>query len=297
METWQSDLRRSRRSRDARWRSCSAPAGSTGKATVEHGEQRRARDDRGRVDRADALPLPGRPRQEDRLHRRLRDAVAAGARREVGQAGRGGRDQGREARHDHAAGRDVQVTYNGFPLYRFAGDTKSGQVNGQGLESSWYVLAPSGAVVKLSTAPAAGGRHPEPARAARRRAAPRAPARARAALRRRLLRLLRLRARLLDRVADAVPGVLDRIGATLGEDPAERAEEPRPRDLLALERVSGSDRLNRRRVRDVPLSRLERRGSGCGRVIRLAPVVRHLGIAGRADRGRRVRDRSARPGA
>ena len=51
----------------------------------------------------------------------------------------------------------VQVTYNGFPLYRFAGDTKSGQVNGQGLESSWYVLAPSGAVVKLNTAPAAGG--------------------------------------------------------------------------------------------------------------------------------------------
>ncbi len=51
----------------------------------------------------------------------------------------------------------VQVTYNGFPLYRFAGDTKSGQVNGQGLESSWYALAPSGAVVKLNTAPAAGG--------------------------------------------------------------------------------------------------------------------------------------------
>ena len=51
----------------------------------------------------------------------------------------------------------VQVTYNGFPLYRFAGDTKSGQANGQGLESSWYALAPSGAVVKLNTAPAAGG--------------------------------------------------------------------------------------------------------------------------------------------
>ena len=51
----------------------------------------------------------------------------------------------------------VQVTYNGFPLYRFAGDAQSGQVNGQGLESSWYVLAPSGAVVKLSSAPAAGG--------------------------------------------------------------------------------------------------------------------------------------------
>ncbi len=49
----------------------------------------------------------------------------------------------------------VQVTYNGFPLYRFAGDTKNGQVNGQGLESLWYVVAPSGAVVKLSPSAAA----------------------------------------------------------------------------------------------------------------------------------------------
>jgi predicted lipoprotein with Yx(FWY)xxD motif len=48
----------------------------------------------------------------------------------------------------------VQVTYNGFPLYRFAGDTKNGQVNGQGLEHSWYVLAPTGAIVKLNATPA-----------------------------------------------------------------------------------------------------------------------------------------------
>jgi predicted lipoprotein with Yx(FWY)xxD motif len=51
----------------------------------------------------------------------------------------------------------VQVTYYGFPLYRFAGDTRTGQVNGQGLEHSWYVLAPSGAIVKTSAAPAAAG--------------------------------------------------------------------------------------------------------------------------------------------
>jgi predicted lipoprotein with Yx(FWY)xxD motif len=51
----------------------------------------------------------------------------------------------------------VQVTYNGFPLYRFGGDTKNGQVNGQGLEGSWYVLAPSGAIVKLSATAATGG--------------------------------------------------------------------------------------------------------------------------------------------
>jgi predicted lipoprotein with Yx(FWY)xxD motif len=44
----------------------------------------------------------------------------------------------------------VQVTYNGYPLYLFAGDSKTGQANGQGLEKLWYVLSPSGAVVKLS---------------------------------------------------------------------------------------------------------------------------------------------------
>jgi predicted lipoprotein with Yx(FWY)xxD motif len=49
----------------------------------------------------------------------------------------------------------VQVTYYGFPLYRFAGDTKSGQANGQGIEKAWYVVAPSGAVIKLSATPAA----------------------------------------------------------------------------------------------------------------------------------------------
>jgi predicted lipoprotein with Yx(FWY)xxD motif len=43
----------------------------------------------------------------------------------------------------------TQVTYNGYALYRFAGDTKSGQVNGQGLEKEWYAVSPSGAVIKL----------------------------------------------------------------------------------------------------------------------------------------------------
>ncbi len=53
----------------------------------------------------------------------------------------------------------VQVTYYGLPLYRYSGDSKSGQVNGQGVEKTWYVVAPSGAVVKLSATPkaSAGG--------------------------------------------------------------------------------------------------------------------------------------------
>jgi predicted lipoprotein with Yx(FWY)xxD motif len=40
-----------------------------------------------------------------------------------------------------------QVTYNGHPLYRFAGDSKPGDTNGQGLDgfgARWYVVTPSG---------------------------------------------------------------------------------------------------------------------------------------------------------
>jgi predicted lipoprotein with Yx(FWY)xxD motif len=40
-----------------------------------------------------------------------------------------------------------QVTYNGHPLYRFAGDGAKGDTNGQGLNAfgaRWYVVSPSG---------------------------------------------------------------------------------------------------------------------------------------------------------
>lgn len=33
-----------------------------------------------------------------------------------------------------------QLTYDGYPLYRFAGDTSSGQTNGQGLDNVWYAV-------------------------------------------------------------------------------------------------------------------------------------------------------------
>jgi predicted lipoprotein with Yx(FWY)xxD motif len=39
------------------------------------------------------------------------------------------------------------VTYSGHPLYTYAGDAKTGDVKGQGLDqfgAEWYVLAPSG---------------------------------------------------------------------------------------------------------------------------------------------------------
>jgi predicted lipoprotein with Yx(FWY)xxD motif len=53
----------------------------------------------------------------------------------------------------------LQVTYAGFPLYRFAGDTGAGQVKGQGFQSQWYVVNTKGALVKhaaASPAPAPG---------------------------------------------------------------------------------------------------------------------------------------------
>jgi predicted lipoprotein with Yx(FWY)xxD motif len=37
-----------------------------------------------------------------------------------------------------------QVTYAGHPLYYFAGDTGSGQTNGQGIAGKWSLLTPSG---------------------------------------------------------------------------------------------------------------------------------------------------------
>lgn len=46
-----------------------------------------------------------------------------------------------------------QVAYNGHPLYRFQGDTKAGNTNGQGLDqfgAKWYVVDPSGKQITKS---------------------------------------------------------------------------------------------------------------------------------------------------
>jgi predicted lipoprotein with Yx(FWY)xxD motif len=42
----------------------------------------------------------------------------------------------------------LQVTYNDWPLYYFAGDEARGDVNGQGLGGVWFVLGPDGKLVK-----------------------------------------------------------------------------------------------------------------------------------------------------
>ena len=48
----------------------------------------------------------------------------------------------------------IQVTYAGLPLYLFAGDSKAGDVNGQGVGGLWHAIAPSGLVImKAAKAP------------------------------------------------------------------------------------------------------------------------------------------------
>jgi predicted lipoprotein with Yx(FWY)xxD motif len=46
-----------------------------------------------------------------------------------------------------------QLTLNGWPLYRYAKDTKSGEWKGQGVDGTWYVAAPTGkkAIAKVAT--------------------------------------------------------------------------------------------------------------------------------------------------
>ena len=54
-----------------------------------------------------------------------------------------------------ATGTMRQVTYGGFPLYTFSGDTKAGQVNGEGFKKTWYVVNTKGALVEHAVSSAA----------------------------------------------------------------------------------------------------------------------------------------------
>jgi predicted lipoprotein with Yx(FWY)xxD motif len=50
----------------------------------------------------------------------------------------------------------VQVTYNGWPLYRYLPDSSiPGQINGQGVDGKWFAIAPDGSLVTEIPAPVA----------------------------------------------------------------------------------------------------------------------------------------------
>jgi len=54
----------------------------------------------------------------------------------------------------------TQVTYKGWPLYTFSGDSGPGQAAGEGIQSfggTWYAVSPSGTAVKSSSGGGGGG--------------------------------------------------------------------------------------------------------------------------------------------
>ena len=76
-----------------------------------------------------------------RLCRRL--AAAAGD----GKAERRQGSEGFDRRDERPVDGKAQVTYNGHPLYRFSGDQKPGDTNGQGVSAFgglWYAVSPTG---------------------------------------------------------------------------------------------------------------------------------------------------------
>ena len=57
----------------------------------------------------------------------------------------------------------TQVTYNGHPLYTFAGDSSAGDTSGQGVNAFgglWYVVSPAGQQVTASASNNSGGSSP-----------------------------------------------------------------------------------------------------------------------------------------
>ena len=45
----------------------------------------------------------------------------------------------------------TQVTYAGFALYRYAADTKAGDVKGQGVQHAWFAVTPAGTLAKAKS--------------------------------------------------------------------------------------------------------------------------------------------------
>jgi len=56
----------------------------------------------------------------------------------------------------------IQVTYAGFPLYRFSGDAKPGQVKGQGYMKIWFAVTSKGTLAKATSGGGGYGYGPAP---------------------------------------------------------------------------------------------------------------------------------------
>jgi predicted lipoprotein with Yx(FWY)xxD motif len=67
----------------------------------------------------------------------LTDGTEAGSGVDAGLLGSTTRTDGSE-----------QVTYNGWPLYYFAGDAAPGDTNGQGINDVWFVVSPAGEAIR-----------------------------------------------------------------------------------------------------------------------------------------------------
>jgi len=50
----------------------------------------------------------------------------------------------------------IQVTYAGMTLYRYSGDSKAGQTNGEGIQNIWYAISPTGKLVKKAASSGGG---------------------------------------------------------------------------------------------------------------------------------------------
>lgn len=48
-------------------------------------------------------------------------------------------------------GGSKETTFNGYPLYYYEYDTGAGNINGQGVGGIWYLMSPSGAIIKNSS--------------------------------------------------------------------------------------------------------------------------------------------------
>ena len=54
----------------------------------------------------------------------------------------------------------TQITYGGHPLYYYAGDSKAGETNGQGIDANggkWWLVAPTGQPVSAAPASSSSG--------------------------------------------------------------------------------------------------------------------------------------------